>query len=349
MQEDPEEDEEYDTVEVLGQTIQNKSQVEPDQEEEYDAIELNEHQNYDVPKPKNERKSSASNYGVKTRSTTSLNKVAMHRSTSQFSTYTDGNSVTSRDSQQNLQKQASANSQKDDSFSSSSDEEPRTSVSLKPERGPVPPLPSPRKISLGPQSLPILSPRKAQPALPKSKPPGVRKLFEDDETDESRGILTKNSSDSVQTSKDFSSKTLRPKKSLKDSTDLENKFRPRNKSESIKKPETMQSELALILEKRRQNLTKPVIPERPKNLTIDAKDNFPPYSKVNKAAKQPKFETVLKTPESPNKSFETQAEYKSDQGSGIGTKPLGKSFLHSLVQSGKFNPASSLNDYPKGW
>jgi len=349
MQEDPEEDEEYDTVEVLGQTIQNKSQVEPDQEEEYDAIELNEHQNYDVPKPKNERKSSASNYGVKTRSTTSLNKVAMHRSTSQFSTYTDGNSVTSRDSQQNLQKQASANSQKDDSFSSSSDEEPRTSVSLKPERGPVPPLPSPRKISLGPQSLPILSPRKAQPTLPKSKPPAVRKLFEDDETNESSGILTKKSSDSLQTSKDFSSKTLRPKKSLKDSTDLENKFRPRNKSESIKKPETMQSELALILEKRRQNLTKPVIPERPKNLTIDAKDNFPPYSKVNKAAKQPKFETVLKTPESPNKSFETQAEYKSDQGSGIGTKPLGKSFLHSLVQSGKFNPASSLNDYPKGW
>lgn len=351
MQEDPEEDEEYDTVEVLGQTIQTKVQSEPEIEEEYDAIELSEHQTYDVPKPKNERNSSASNLGVKTRSTASLNNGTSNVSNTRFSAYYDENSVTSQESAPKLEKQASTkNIHNQDSFTSSSEEELQTPVSMKSERGPVPPLPSPRKISLGPQSLPTLTPRKVQPPLPKSKPPSVRRLFTDDEPNETKPTLPTILPESVTTSKDFSSKTLRPKKSVKDSSEIENKFRPRNKSESIQKPETMQTELALILEKRRQNLTKPVIPERPKNLTIDAKDNFPPYSKVNKAAKQPKIETALKTPESPNKSFESQTEYKSDQGLGIGTKPLGKSsFLHSLVQSGKFNPTNNINDYPKGW
>ena len=112
----------------------------------------------------------------------------------------------------------------------------------------------------------------------------------------------------------------------------------------------MQNELELILEKRRQNLTKPVIPERPKNLTMDTKDNFPPYSKVNKAAKQQKTETAVKTPDSVNKSFETDTENKADQGQRTGTKPIGKSsFLHNLVQSGKFNPTNNLDNYPKGW
>ena len=102
----------------------------------------------------------------------------------------------------------------------------------------------------------------------------------------------------------------------------------------------MQNELELILEKRRQNLTKPAIPERPKNLTIDTKDNFPPYSKVNKAAKTQKSETAMKT----------ETENKSEQGQRSGANPIGKSsFLHSLVQSGKFNPASNLDNYPKGW
>eukprot|EP00092_Neocalanus_flemingeri_P008542 GFUD01009201.1.p1 GENE.GFUD01009201.1~~GFUD01009201.1.p1 ORF type:complete len:742 (+),score=148.30 GFUD01009201.1:295-2520(+) len=318
-QEDPEEDEEYDTVEVLRSSILIKSQFRPEQFEEDDDIEPNDHQTYDVPKPKNARNSSASNLGVKTRSTTSLNKTTRSGSSSRFSTYCDStyfdeNIEASQDAPSKLQSQASINTQEQDSFDSSSDEEPQAPVLLQPERRPVPPLPSPRKISLGPQSLTI-TPQKAQPPLPKSKPPGVRKLFSDDEQNESKVIPTKSSSDSVSISKDFSSKTLRPKKSVKESTDSENKFRPRNKSES-KKPETMQNELALILEKRRQNLTKPVIPERPKNLTIDAKDNFPPYSKVNKAAKQPKFETLLKTPESPNRSFKAQAEYKSDHGPG---------------------------------
>jgi len=332
MQEDPEEDEEYDTVEVLGHAMHKKISIEPEQEEEYEAD-----QNYDVPKPKNERNSSASIYGIKTRSTTSLNKVpSLNGSRSRYSSNYDENSVTCQDNSQTIEKQGMLNTQNHHSDLFSSDEEDPTP--LTPKRKPEPPLPSPRKVSLGPQSLPILTPRKTQPPLPKSKPPSVRKLFQDDEKTESEPIST-----------DFSSKTLRPKKSTKNSTDIDNKFRPRNKSESIKKPEAMQNELALILEKRRQNLTKPVIPERPKNLTIDAKDNFPPYSKVNKAAKQPKFETPLKTPESPIKSFETEAKYKSEVGAGIGTKPLGKSFLHSLVQSGKFNPANSVDDYPKGW
>jgi len=348
MQEDPEEDEEYDTVEVIGQTIQTKTQVEPDIEEEYDAIELSDHQTYDVPKPKNERYSSASNLGVKTRSSASLNNGG---SNSRFSAYYDENSVTSQESPLKTEKQASTtNINNRNSFSSSSEEELQTPISMRSDHGPVPPLPTPRKISLGPQSLPTLTPRKVQPPLPKSKPPSVRRLFADEQTNQNKTSPTKTVPESVPISKDYSSKTLRPKKSTKESADIENKFRPRNKSESIKKPEAMQNELALILEKRRQNLTKPVIPERPKNLTIDTKDNFPPYSKVNKAAKQQKREASMTTPESPNKSFELQAENKSDQGLSIGTKPLGKSsFLHSLVQSGKFNPASSLNDYPKGW
>ena len=128
---------------------------------------------------------------------------------------------------------------------------------------------------------------------------------------------------------------------------MEDKVRPRNISESIKKPETTQNDLALVLEKRRQNLSKPVIPERPKKLPNDTKDKFSLQSRENKVVEQPKVKTVLKTP---NKSFEVKTEFKTNQ--SIGTKPRGKSFLHSYSQSGKLSPSNSSNDcdnYPKEW
>jgi len=325
MQEDPEEDEEYDTVEVLRHSIPPKTEYELEVEEEYDAIDLRDQLTYDVPKTKTERNSSASNFGAKTRSTTSLNKSG---SNSRYSAYYDENSVIDDDSPAK-----SENLHHQDSFNESSEED--SPVSMQSERRPVPPLPSPRKLSLGPQSLPTLAPRKVQPPLPKTKPPSVRRLFADDKSGQEKPSPAP---ETVPASKDFSSKTLRPKKPTKDTAD--NKFRPRNKSESLRKPEAMQNELELILEKRRQNLTKPTIPERPKNLTIDTKDNFPPYSKVNKAAKTNKTETAMKT----------ETEDKADQGQRTGANPVGKSsFLHSLVQSGKFNPTSNIDNYPKGW
>jgi len=331
LQEDPEEDEEYDTVEVLRHSIPPKPQYEPESEEEYDAIDLRDQLTYDVPKTKVERNSSASNFGAKTRSTTSLNKSV---SNSRYSAYYDENSVIDEDSPAQSEKQGSINNlHNQESFSESSEED--SPASLQSERRPVPPLPTPRKLSLGPQSLPSLTPRKVQPPLPKTKPPSVRRLFADDKSGQDKPSTVP---DPVAVSKDFSSKTLRPKKTTKDTAD--SKFRPRNKSESLRKPEAMQNELELILEKRRQNLTKPAIPERPKNLTIDTKDNFPPYSKVNKAAKTQKSETAMKT----------ETENKSEQGQRSGANPIGKSsFLHSLVQSGKFNPASNLDNFPKGW
>jgi len=331
LQEDPEEDEEYDTVEVLRHSIPPKPQYEPESEEEYDAIDLRDQLTYDVPKAKVERNSSASNFGAKTRSTTSLNKSV---SNSRYSAYYDENSIIDEDSPARSEKQGSTNNlHNQESFSESSEED--SPASFQSERRPVPPLPTPRKLSLGPQSLPSLTPRKVQPPLPKTKPPSVRRLFADDKSGQDKPSTVP---DPVAVSKDFSSKTLRPKKTTKDTAD--SKFRPRNKSESLRKPEAMQNELELILEKRRQNLTKPAIPERPKNLTIDTKDNFPPYSKVNKAAKTQKSETAMKT----------ETENKSEQGQRSGANPIGKSsFLHSLVQSGKFNPASNLDNYPKGW
>merc|ERR1719419_457952 len=72
MQEDPEEDEEYDTVEVVGHTMVNKSIMEPITDEAYDAIDLSDNQTYDVPKPKSQRNSSVSYIGIKTRSSSSL-------------------------------------------------------------------------------------------------------------------------------------------------------------------------------------------------------------------------------------------------------------------------------------
>ena len=198
-------------------------------------------------------------------------------SNARFSAYYDDNSINDKETPSKAEKKGSThNLHNRNSFSSSSEEDSQTFGSMKSHRPMVPPLPTPRKISLGPQSLPTLTPRKVQPPLPKTKPPSVRRLFADDHADQEKpSKLT----ESTHVSKDFSSKTLRPKKSTKDSADT--KFRPRNKSESTRKPEAMQNELELILEKRRQNLTKPVIPERPKNLTMDTKDNFPPYSKVN--------------------------------------------------------------------
>ena len=329
MQEDPEEDEEYDTVEVVGHTMVNKSLMEPITDEAYDAIDLSDNQTYDVPKPKSQRNSSVSHIGIKTRSSSSLSV---------------SNTENEGPSQLNAENLISSQIVKTPTTLSTQEESIDSMTSLRAQRGPVPPLPSPRKISLEPKSLPTLTPRKTQPPLPKSKPPSVRKLFvEDKETEDA----TENIQETPKISRDFSSKTLRPKKSAKDSVTSESKFRPRNKSESIKSPEKVQNELALILEKRRQNLTKPVIPERPKNLTIDTKDNFPPYSKVNKGTKQQKPDSSQRTPTSMNTSFDSPTESKA--GVDIGTKPTGKSFLHSLVQSGKFNPANNASDYPKGW
>ena len=212
----------------------------------------------------------------------------------------------------------------------------RSSWSLEP--GMVPPLPSPRKYQTEGRSLPV---------TPSAPSQAVRRLFDDAETVETEEEKVSR----PKMSPDFSSKTLKPKKSLPESGlggGGGGKFRARNNSESVKQPEAVYNELTLILERRRQNLeTKPSVPDRPRNLTVDTKEVFPPYSKVNKVPRQQKE----RADSGENKRCESSSLTRHHH-----LPPPHKSFLHSFAQSGKLgNTAapseaakSSFNTF-KGW
>ena len=184
------------------------------------------------------------------------------------------------------------------------------------------------------------SPRKYQAEPPSVSSQAVRRLFEDEEERPGRPKM----------SPDFSSKTLKPKKShneIGQGGGGGGKFRARNNSESVKQPEAVYNELSLILERRRQNLEtpRPSVPDRPSNLTVDRKETFPPYSKVNKVPRQQKER---------RDSGENRRAESSSLTRHIQVPPLHKSFLHSFAQSGKLGKTSSeenkssFNTF-KGW
>ena len=202
----------------------------------------------------------------------------------------------------------------------------RSSWSLEP--GGVPPLPSPRKY---------------QTDGPSASSQAVRRLFDDDvEAEEERVARPK-------LSPDFSSKTLKPKKSLPENGlgggggGVGSRFRARNNSESVKQPEAVYNELTLILERRRQNLEtpRPSVPDRPSNLTVERKEVFPPYSKVNKVPRQ-------------QKERNDSGEARVAESSSLTRHQPPNSFLHSFAQSGKLGNTSAgagrsaFNTF-KGW
>ena len=194
-----------------------------------------------------------------------------------------------------------------------------------------PPLPSPRKVFTGAVSNPSTPSHDVNHHFFNNNPSVVSKrLFNEDD-------------DSLETtyqqkvSPDFSSKTLRPPKKNSNNESDVRRFRPRNKSESLKQPEEVYNELAMILEKRRQNLeSRPFVPERPSNLNLDTKDNFPAYSKVNKVPKFPQKVTATG-----GETIPPSLPSSLDQGLGRSQaqeeiKPV-QSFLHSFVNSAKYN------------
>ena len=189
-------------------------------------------------------------------------------------------------------------------------------------RQPQPPLPSPRKIFTAASSP---ASEDAPPPLPAKTPADVsRKLFNDDTDGPSSSRVPR-------VSPEFSSKTLRPKKkSFPAESDgrgggAGGSFRPRNKSETVKHPEAVYNELAAILQRRRLHLeTRPSVP----SVTSVPRDDLPPYSKVNKAAKLQKVTAV--TEPSVTGQGVTSAGHAPPA-----AKPV-PSFLHSFVQSAQY-------------
>ena len=152
-------------------------------------------------------------------------------------------------------------SQNLDSSSSFSSDDSAVSLSFTP----VPSL-------LSPAPCTATTPTGPAPPLPASKPKVVRRLFSKDEVD----------SPAPAPHAQFSSKTLKPKK-RKESREEPGRaasqagFRPRNKSDCSKKSESVQNELAVILERRRQALTRPDLSDRPAHLGLESTDSCPPY------------------------------------------------------------------------
>ena len=206
----------------------------------------------------------------------------------------------------------------------------RSSWSLEP--GSVPPLPSPRKYQTEGRSLPV---------TPSAPSQAVRRLFDDAETVEAEEEKVSR----PKMSPDFSSKTLKPKRSQPESGlgGGGGRFRARNNSESVKQPEAVYNELTLILERRRQNLEtpRPSVPDRPSNLTVERKEVFPPYSKVNKVPRQ-------------QKERNDSGEARVAESSSLTRHQPPNSFLHSFAQSGKLGNTSAgagrsaFNTF-KGW
>ena len=204
------------------------------------------------------------------------------------------------------------------------------------------PLPSPRKCITEGRSLPA-TPSGKSPSIYDTNKSNVSNIYDTNVSNRAvrnlfNDVDQRREETKPNKSPDFSSKTLKPKKATEEKAGggTMTRFRPRNKSESVKQPEAVYNELSLILERRRHNLeTKPTVPNRPKNLTLDTKDSsspsFPPYSKVNKVSR-PHKESVESRHNVPTKSF-----------------------LHSFAQSGKLGQLQSAGESKntfntfKGW
>ena len=204
-----------------------------------------------------------------------------------------------------------------------------------------PPLPSPRKNFPGALSNPTTPSHDVNHHFFHNNPSVVSKrLFNEDDDNLDHIYQHK-------ISPDFSSKTLKPTKKQSNNESDVRRFRPRNKSESLKQPEEVYNELAMILEKRRQNLeSRPFVPERPNNLNLDTKDNFPAYSKVNKVAKLPQKVSPPVVP--PGRETIGPLQCSLDQGVGRSqtmeeVKPV-QSFLHTFVNSAKYNTSLSTSN-----
>ena len=175
------------------------------------------------------------------------------------------------------------------------------------------PVASPRKCIPEPLSLPT-SPLKCQmsqlPSPTLTTTDVARNLFSEEEEEVKPKICS-----------DFSSKTLRPKRNMGHNDSQ--RFRPRNKSLTDKQPEEVFNELAVILQRRRQNIEsneKPALSERPSHLQL------PTYSTVNKIVRH-----------KPQESKVDCNIYNND------VRP-NQSFLHTFANSPRF--AEFVKDNP---
>ena len=184
------------------------------------------------------------------------------------------------------------------------------------------PDPSPRKLE--PLSLPTSPLRPQCPEISTktsatSANDVARKLF--DEEDEEK----------LKPCQDFSSKTLRPKRNVEPYDSR--RFRPRNKSLSLKQPEEVTNELASILERRRLNIesheTKPAVTEKPKNISFSGPKNIslPTYSTINKISRN----------KVNSDNMSSERIYNND------LRP-NQSFLHSFANSPRFKDNSTIID-----
>jgi len=299
-----------------------ESSLDMEEDDEYDVVEVNrssEYQDYDIPK----RKSETAKFQISSqrRSTKRESKQSPVQSEK-----TKGNTsyIEMVNGRENL----------DDNIERKSNQ--RLSLSLRhqmslPEESQTKPELPPRKCM-----TPLHSPNDkfCQPPMPLPRKISLQKsnvkkqLFIDDETDlqESSDMSFYDEDCEMKPKRiDYCSKTLQKPKKKKAISDSEVRpFRQRNKSESGPKPhELVSNELEKILEKRRKNLAdggdkRPEIPTRPSHLALaeTTKDNFPPYSKVNKPKMKlgPSMENVQCKMTLPEKSF-----------------------LHSLLQTGKLD------------
>ena len=98
-------------------------------------------------------------------------------------------------------------------------------------------------------------------------------------------------------------------------------------------PRLMQAEMAPILNRiaKEGSYNKPAVPSRPRNLSVPSKqDSCTPYSQLDRSKARGPPGTAPKPP--------------------VAARPLGTSFLHSMVQSGRLAPgASGASNQDRGW
>ena len=103
-------------------------------------------------------------------------------------------------------------------------------------------------------------------------------------------------------------------------------------------PRLMQAEMAPILNRiaKEGSYNKPAVPSRPRNLTVTSKEptaSCPPYSQVDRSKPRGAPGTAPKLP--------------------LAARPLGTSFLHSMVQSGRLptvaGAGSGAPNQDRGW
>ena len=100
-------------------------------------------------------------------------------------------------------------------------------------------------------------------------------------------------------------------------------------------PRLMQAEMAPILNRiaKEGSYNKPAVPSRPRNLSVPSKqDSCPPYSQVDRSKPRGPPGTAPKPP--------------------VAARPLGTSFLHSMVQSGRLATvpgAAGASNQDRGW